>query len=29
MRSLVGMERSLQEVDKKSHGDGEESSGGR
>ncbi len=29
MRSLMGMERSLQEVDEKSCGDGEESAGGR
>jgi hypothetical protein len=29
MRSLAKMERSLREVDEKSHGDGEESAGGR
>ncbi len=29
MRGLMGMERSLQEVDEKSRRDGEESSGGR
>jgi hypothetical protein len=29
VRSLVGMERSLQEVDEKSGGDEEESAGGR